>query len=123
MLFVNDLSVARKDDTPVDIVVELPHIPSPLLVHQILNQAVGELFLGEVVAPCVAFHKMTREDRNILSSISERGYGEWENIKAVVEILTKISLGNGFGQFAIGGCQKTNINTGRYFAAEMEVFL
>src|SRR5690625_5119582 len=101
MLLVNDLTVARNDDTPVDIVVEPPHIPSPLLVHQILYQAVGKLFFGEVVAPCVALHKMTCEDRNILSPISQRGYGERKYIQTVVKILTKTTLGNGFGQLTV----------------------
>src|SRR5690625_6513790 len=102
MLLVNDLVVARKDDTPVDIVVELPHIPSPLLIHQILNPADGVLFFGEVVAPCIAYHKMAREERNILPSITPTGKGEWGNIQAAVEILPEISFRYNFGEIAAG---------------------
>src|SRR5258708_24794098 len=66
----------------------------------------------------VAIDKVLRQQRNVLSSLSKRGYLDREDMQPIKQITTKGPSADGRLQVTIGGCNHPNVSADSTSAAD-----
>lgn len=104
----NDIRGAHYDD-PFNKIPELANISRPVVLQKGLVYLGGKLFV-EAVFLAKYFQKMVGQGNDILFPLTERGNGDGDHIKHIVEITAECAVSDALGKVHIGGGNKPEID-------------
>src|SRR5207237_2623841 len=108
---------AGERDGLLDHVLELADVSRELVAHERLDHALAEA-RARAHFPAEFFEKKLGEQRNVLSTILQRGELEARDVQPVVEVLAEALLGDGLEQVLIRRRDDPDIDLDRLVLAD-----
>src|SRR3954447_6818629 len=93
----------RHDQQPIDYIAQLPYIAGPAIGLQRGKRILSEIARLDARRFRAALHEVTREQRDVLTSLAQRRHPDRHDIETIEEVLAKPAGGDFAGQFAVRG--------------------
>jgi hypothetical protein len=91
-------------------IAQLPDIARPGVLLQGIHTVLGNPIDTPPHPVGECFHKLPRQCRNVFHAFSQWWNGDREDVKAIMEIRTKLLLRDHFFQVAVGGCHDPDVH-------------
>src|SRR5580700_5269245 len=113
MLALNAQHARIEDEDALDDIFQLTHISGPVVAGQSLEGFIAELDPRATVLTTKLEKKFASQKRNVLLALAQRRHEERDNVEAVEEIFTEVSLGDLFFKILVGGGDDAHVDAHR----------
>ncbi len=107
-----------QDDGPIDGVLQLAHVPGPIVDHQQLQRLCGRADHALALLDVEAAHEVLDQIGDVLSAFTQGGRLDGEDIQAIEQVLAETAGRHRLRQVAVGGRDHPHIDPGRALGAD-----
>src|SRR4030095_14598742 len=104
-----DRALARSNDGPFNHILQLPHVPRPVIRLQGCQGFASHETKRLVELSARTFQEVGREWGNIRLALTQRRESNWKDIQSIIQILAESSLSHFLNQISIGGGNQADI--------------
>jgi len=103
-------AVTAGHDGALDGILQLTHIPRPVVVQKHLQGSLGNV--GHLFAQLVRdpFHKVRGQQRDVLTPVPQRGDADLDHVQTIVKIVAEPALLHQLGQVLVGGRDHAHVD-------------
>ena len=105
---MNDISLVQHQRS-LDGIVQLPHIPRPLMIHKRTFCVLGKGNPGQLHFAAMLFKQRSSQRHDIQRPLPERLPVHREHCQTIIEVFPELALANVIRQIPVGGRYNTDI--------------
>src|SRR5918996_2446030 len=109
---------ARQDYGALDRVLELAHVPGPVVLHEEFQGVLGDGGRDGARLVSVLHQEVLDKRRDVLLALAERGHVDVDHVQPVVEVLAELPVVNPLGEVAVRRRDHADVDLDRHVRSD-----